>query len=109
MTSSSSLTLTGHSGASYAFEVFPLDAALPHFPVVYFVFQQVPTASDPQLRQPVYVGHARDAAACMHDYHRQGYVANGATHIALHVDYDERVRAQKVTDLACALTPVCNG
>jgi hypothetical protein len=106
--SSSTITLTGQSGTSYAFEVFPLLATLPPLPAVYFVYEQPLNTSDAQSRYAVYVGHSNDAASCMDDHHRQCYLANRATHVALHVEYDQASRAQKVSDLMRALRPVCN-
>jgi hypothetical protein len=103
------ITLSGQSGASHVFEVFPLDGALPPLPVVYFVFEQSLTGTGHGSQHAVYVGHAPDAATCMDDHHRQCFVANGATHIGLHVEYDETSRAEKVSDLVRALAPVCNG
>jgi hypothetical protein len=44
----------------------------------------------------------------MDDHHRQCFRANRATHVALHVDYDENLRAQIAADLIAALDPVCN-
>jgi hypothetical protein len=105
----STIALTGHSGASYAFEVFPLDAALPHLPVVYFVFEQELKTSPAQSRQAVHVGQSPNAASCIDDHHRRCYQAYRASHIALHVDYDESSRAQKVSDLVRALRPAFNG
>ena len=109
MGSMRTITLSGASGASYAFEVFPLDGVLPPLPVVYFVFEQALTGSSHGSRRAIYVGHSPDAATCVDDHHRQCYVANGATHIGLHVEYDEPSRARKVSDLVRALAPVCNG
>jgi hypothetical protein len=108
MDSTSTITLIGLSGTSYTFEVFPLLANLPPLPVVYFVYEQT-LKSGAQSRYAVYVGHSNDAASCMDDHHRQCYLANRATHVAVHVDYDEASRAQKVSDLLRALRPVCNG
>lgn len=103
------ISLSGASGASYAFEVFPLDSVLPPLPVVYFVFEQALSVSGEGPRQAVYIGHSPDATTCMDDHHRQCCVANGATHIGLHVEYDEPSRARKVSELVRALAPVCNG
>lgn len=105
----STITLTGHSGTSYEFEVFPLQGHLPPLPVVYFVFEQEPTTSRAPARHAVYIGQSPAAADCLDDHHLQRYLANRGTHVALHVDYDDLSRAQKVADLVRALTPVCNG
>ena len=109
MTSSSSITLSGHSGAAYEFELFPLPSPLPPLPAVYFVFEQEPKTSRAQSRHAVHVGQSPNAASCIDDHHRWRYQAYRASHIALHVDYDESSRAQKVSDLVRALRPTFNG
>ena len=108
MRSNSTITLSGRSGMSYVFFVFPLAAVLPPLPVIYFVYEAPIQAQGTALHQAVYVGHSGDAATCMDDHHRQCFRANRATHVALHVDYDENSRAQIAADLIAALDPVCN-
>jgi hypothetical protein len=109
MTSSSSVTLTGHSCATYEFEAFPLSSKLPPLPVVYLVFEQELKSSGTPLRFAVHVGQSPNAASCIDDHHRWRYQAYRATHVALHVDYDDLSRAQKVSDLVRALRPAFNG
>ncbi len=105
----SNITLTGTSGQTYEFAVYPLDSKFVPVGVVYYISERTMTESDKGSHTSLYIGQSGDISTCFEEHHQQDcFTAIGANSIGLHVDSSEQSRREKVRDLVNALQPPCN-
>lgn len=109
MSKIANITLTGTSGQTYKFAVYPFDSKFVPLGVVYYITHRKATKSGKSVHTSIYVGQSGDISTCFED-HDQKYCfrVNGANSIGLHMDSSEQSRREKVQDLVNALQPLCN-
>lgn len=100
-----SVSLTGASGHSYNFEVFPWQTQFNRVGAVYCVLKRKPEGNYTIL----YIGHTGDLSTRFDDHHKQlCFDRNRKTHIGIHPEPTESRRLAIERDLLGNYNPLCN-
>ena len=101
------MTWTGLSGWTYRFWLYPIGTRFGPTGSNYIYVKRRPGTP---YWDPVYIGETENMANRHISTHHQrnAIMANGATHIFVHVNNDERARLDEETDLRHAWPTPCN-
>jgi hypothetical protein len=105
MVKQASVTLTGVSGRSYNFEVFPWGTQFNRVGAVYTVLRRRPEGNYDIL----YIGETGDLSERFDDHHKQAcFNRNGKTHLGVRPEPSESGRLAIETDLVRNYKTPCN-
>jgi len=105
----SDVALTGISGRTYRFGVFPLDADFRNMGAVYVFAHRSVDPSGQERHHPVYVGQTDELGDRLSSH--RGWLPvtqNKANCVCIHLDWNERLRTQIESDLIGYYQPPCN-
>jgi hypothetical protein len=105
------MTLTGASGKTYTFDVYPADANWAEdIACVYYVSKRTKKSDGSGTHGAIYIGETEDLENRHVDHHKQECFKNhGYNCISIHHESNPRARIQVEEDLVKALDPPCNG
>ena len=105
MTQTATINLTGASGATYTFQVYPWGTPFNPVGAVYTVLRQ---ESDGRYTI-LYIGETGDLSTRFDNHHKQAcFDRNRRTHIGVHMESSSARRLQIEADLVRNYNPVCN-
>jgi len=105
-TGSSTLSLTGASGAQYEFELYSWGTEFKAVCAVYSISADQRNG----YHTMIYIGQTGDCSTRFDAHHKAGcFNRRGATHIGILVENSERSRLAIEADLIAAYNPPCNG
>ncbi|MCH8160069.1 MAG: hypothetical protein IIA08_09360 [Proteobacteria bacterium] len=109
MSKFTTMTLTGASGQSYEFGVYPFNSQFSPVGAAYYISKRTDVAGNKGSHISLYFGQTDDLSTCLDDYHKKYcFAENGANCVGLHLDNSEETRREKEQDLINALQPLCN-
>ena len=107
------LTLSGSSGYTYTFLVYPLGTAFKSLPGVYVVTRRHPKLFDPGFEHSIlYFGETEDLSTRFDNHHKAAsFRRNNANCIGVLLEgcIDEVARRAIESDLVMHWNPCCNG
>ena len=99
------ISVTGASGRTYAFDVYPWGTKFKQLGAVYLVLKKNQT--DYSI---LYIGQTGDLSERFDDHHKASCIrSNGATHIHAHINRTKAARLAEESDLVAKWNPPCNG
>ena len=105
----STMTLTGASGAEYAFNVYPRSDTFKALGAVYFMSVRTVKTDGTGSHTWVYVGETGDLSKRPLNHHRKAcFDRQGANALLIHAQSDRSTRLAIETDLREAYDPPCN-
>jgi hypothetical protein len=105
----STLTLTGVSGQTYEFNVYPLDQDFKDVGAVYVVTRRHKNSTGGHSHDKIYIGETGDLSTRFADHHKAiCFRNNNANCICTHRDGDEESRLAKEGDLLKNYNFPCN-
>ncbi|MFC1580641.1 hypothetical protein ACFL4N_06970 [Thermodesulfobacteriota bacterium] len=109
MTRSSDVVLSGLSGRTYRFGVFPLDAHFRNMGAVYVFSHRTLDSTGKETHAPVYIGQTGELSAGLFNHkNRSDIKENEANCLCIHIDWDEMLRAKIEKDLMVFYNPPGN-
>lgn len=103
------ITLTGQSGLSYDFNVYPWGTEFNDFGAVYYISNRHKDG-DTWSHTKIYIGQSGDMSERFDDHHKADcFEDHNANAISVHQDDNKTSRTEKESDLIAALDPPCNG
>lgn len=105
----SDVALSGLSGRTYRFGVFPLDAHFRNMGAVYVFSHRTLDSTGNENHAPVYIGQTGVLSDGLPDHkNRSNIKENKANCVCIHIDWDERLRARIEKDLMVYYNPPGN-
>lgn len=100
------ITLTGESGTNYSFEIYARSTEFNAVGGIYVMAKK--TAAN--TYSVLYVGQTGDLSSRPLNHHKKDcFDKNGADHVFVHAEGNEKTRFNIETDLINAYKPKCNG
>lgn len=104
------MNLSGGSGTSYVFQVYPLDTPFKEVGGVYVISRRTVKLDGGGNHDIYYVGQTLTLAERFNDHHKaEHWERREANCISVLVEENERVRLAIEADLIAAFNPCCNG
>ena len=109
MTRISDVVLSGLSGRTYRFGVFPLDARFRNMGAVYVFSHRTLDSAGKDNHAPVYIGQTGKLADGLSDHrNRSNIKEHEANCVCIHIDWDEKLRSRIEKDLMVYYDPPGN-
>lgn len=99
----------GSSGASYSFQIYPIETNFKALGAVY-IFTKRTVANGNGSHDFIYIGQTEDLSTRFDNHHKAACITkNGANCISVHLNSNESKRLEIETDLCRLHKPPCNG
>jgi|SRR5579864_8060249 len=106
----STMACKGESGASYTFDVYPMDQNFRTVGGIYIITERYKNTQGEYKHRFIYIGQTEDFSSRFDDHHKADcFQQNNATCICTLVEEDEENRFAIETDLIRQHAPPCNG
>jgi len=103
------ITLTGVSGASYTFNIYPWGTSFRAVAAVYAVTKRYTDSKRGHTHTVLYVGQTEDLSTRFDNHHKAAcFTRNGANCICTDPEESESTRREVETDLIESYKPRCN-
>lgn len=104
------LDLTGASGTTYTFDVYPYDTNFKAIAAVYYISKRTEKADGRGSHAAIYVGETEDLSARFDGHHDEAcFKKNDANCKSILKEASEKRRLEIEADLVSSLNPPCNG
>jgi len=109
MAKSGTITFTGASGQTYAFDIYPWGTSFKAFAAVYAVTKRYQNSEGGYTHTVLYFGQTSDLSERFDDHHKADCLKrNGANCICIHLEESEATRIRIEKDLIPNYNPSCN-
>jgi hypothetical protein len=109
LTKIATLTVTGASGRTYGFNIYPIDTKFANVAAVYLVTKRVPNTNGGGNHTYIYVGQTGSLPDRFDNHHKEAcFRARGANCVGVHQDGNEQSRLAKERDIYLKHRPPCN-
>ena len=110
MTKLGTLTLTGQSGQTYNFDVYPSDASWNSgIACVYYISKRTKKSDGTGSHNAIYVGETEDLKDRLANHHKQQcFDSNGYNAVSIHQESNSQSRLSVESDLIASHDLPCN-
>jgi hypothetical protein len=106
----STMACKGESGATYTFDVYPMNQTFREVGGIYIITERFQNDQGAYKHRFIYIGQTEDFSTRFDNHHKANcFTRNGATCICTLVEQDEDNRFATETDLIRLHAPPCNG
>ncbi|WP_339783358.1 hypothetical protein [uncultured Marinobacter sp.] len=104
------LKLTGVSGTTYTFDVYPYDTKFKAIAAVYYISRRTEKSDGSGTHTAIYVGETEDMSTRFDSHHDEAcFKRNNANCKSILKETSGRRRLEIEADLVSSLNPPCNG
>ncbi len=109
MASLGTLSVSGQSGSTYDFKIYPLGTTFDPVAAVYLITKRTPVSGDGGAHIYIYIGETNDLSTRLNEHHKADCFENhNANCICIHKEDREQKRLRIKNDIYRRCQPHCN-